>query len=61
MIDYRKIRNSKQCVVWTRVSTKYQEDNGGSLKSQKESCISKRHLLEQGKPLLSNPKPKQVL
>lgn len=38
MIDYRKIRNSKQCVVWTRVSTKYQEDNGGSLKSQKECC-----------------------
>lgn len=38
MIDYRKIKNSKQCVVWTRVSTKYQEDNGGSLKSQKECC-----------------------
>ena len=38
MIDYRKIRCSKQCVVWTRVSTKYQEDNGGSLKSQKECC-----------------------
>ena len=38
MIDYRNIRQSKDCVVWTRVSTKHQEDNGGSLESQKEHC-----------------------
>lgn len=28
-----------KCVIWTRVSTKYQEDNGGSLDTQKEKCI----------------------
>ena len=38
MIDYSNRRNSRECVVWTRVSTKYQEDNGGSLKTQKEIC-----------------------
>lgn len=38
MINYRNIRNGKTCVVWTRVSTKYQEENGGSLKTQKEIC-----------------------
>ena len=38
MIDYRNIRDGKDCVVWTRVSTKYQEDNGGSLESQKKFC-----------------------
>ena len=28
----------KNCVIWTRVSTKYQEDNGGSLSDQKSKC-----------------------
>ena len=28
----------KNCCIWTRVSTKYQEDNGGSLQTQKEKC-----------------------
>ena len=28
----------KSCVIWTRVSTKYQEDNGGSLQYQKDCC-----------------------
>ena len=28
----------KNCVIWTRVSTKYQEDNGGSLQYQKDCC-----------------------
>ena len=28
----------KNCVIWTRVSTKYQEDNGGSLSDQKNKC-----------------------
>ena len=30
--------DSKKCVIWTRVSTKYQEDNGGSLNYQQERC-----------------------
>lgn len=38
MIEYRNIRKSKECVIWTRVSTKHQEDNGGSLETQKETC-----------------------
>ena len=38
MINYNNIRNGKNCVIWTRVSSKYQEDNGGSLKTQKERC-----------------------
>ena len=29
---------TKNCVIWTRVSTKYQEDNGGSLHYQKDCC-----------------------
>ena len=29
---------SKKCVIWTRVSTKYQENNGGSLEYQRECC-----------------------
>ena len=29
---------SKNCFVWTRVSTKYQEENGGSLDDQKCKC-----------------------
>ena len=28
----------KSCVIWTRVSTKYQEENGGSLDYQKKIC-----------------------
>ena len=28
----------KNCVIWTRVSTKRQEDNGGSLDDQKCKC-----------------------
>ncbi|MBQ9309459.1 MAG: recombinase family protein [Bacteroidales bacterium] len=38
MIDYKNIRPGKNAVIWTRVSTKYQEDNGGSLESQKRIC-----------------------
>ncbi len=38
MIDYRIIREGRDCVVWTRVSTKYQEENGGSLETQRETC-----------------------
>lgn len=38
MIDYSNIREGKKCIIWTRVSTKYQEDNGGSLVSQRERC-----------------------
>lgn len=30
---------SKNCFIWTRVSTKYQEDNGGSLDYQKKLCL----------------------
>ncbi len=30
--------NQKICIVWTRVSTKHQEDNGGSLDYQKQVC-----------------------
>lgn len=28
----------KDCFIWTRVSTKRQEDNGGSLSDQKSKC-----------------------
>lgn len=28
----------EKCVIWTRVSTKHQEDNGGSLLYQKNCC-----------------------
>ena len=28
----------KKCFIWTRVSTKYQEDNGGSLDDQRYKC-----------------------
>lgn len=38
MINYSNIRNGRNCVIWTRVSTKHREDNGGSLSSQKECC-----------------------
>lgn len=30
--------NNKNCIIWTRVSTKYQEENGGSLDYQKAIC-----------------------
>ena len=30
MIEFRNKREGKVCVIWTRVSTKYQEDNGGN-------------------------------
>lgn len=30
--------NNKNCIIWTRVSTKYQEENGGSLNYQKAIC-----------------------
>ncbi len=35
----------KQCYIWTRVSTKYQETNGGSLDDQKHKCetFAKEH------------------
>lgn len=38
MINYGNKRGGRKCVIWTRVSTKYQEDNGGSLKTQEEIC-----------------------
>ena len=38
MINYRSDRKGKKCVIWTRVSTKYQEENGGSLDYQKTLC-----------------------
>lgn len=38
MIDYNNIRKGNKCIIWTRVSSKYQEDNGGSLDTQKELC-----------------------
>lgn len=35
----------KNCVIWTRVSTKYQEENGASLSDQKTKCelYAKQH------------------
>ncbi|MBR4499912.1 MAG: recombinase family protein [Paludibacteraceae bacterium] len=38
MINYRNDRKGKKCVIWTRVSTQYQEENGGSLDYQKTLC-----------------------
>ena len=38
MIKYSEVREGKSCVIWTRVSTKHQEENGGSLQTQKEVC-----------------------
>ena len=29
---------TNNCIVWTRVSTKYQEENGGSLDYQRTLC-----------------------
>ncbi len=34
----KESRTGNGCVVWTRVSTKYQEENGGSLDYQKSLC-----------------------
>ena len=31
-------RQGKNCVIWTRVSTAKQEENGGSLEYQKQLC-----------------------
>lgn len=31
--------NKENCVIWTRVSTKKQEDNGGSLQYQRDCCM----------------------
>ena len=38
MIKYSEVRDGKNCIIWTRVSTKYQQENGGSLQTQKEVC-----------------------
>ena len=38
MINYKNIRSGNNCVIWTRVSTKHQEENGGSLDEQKSKC-----------------------
>lgn len=38
MINYNYVREGKTCAIWTRVSTKHQEENGGSLESQKAFC-----------------------
>lgn len=38
MINYAYVREGKNAVTWTRVSTKYQEENGGSLETQKRIC-----------------------
>lgn len=38
MIKYNDVREGRNCVIWTRVSTKYQQENGGSLQTQKEIC-----------------------
>ena len=38
MINYGFVREGRNCVLWTRVSTRYQEQNGGSLETQREIC-----------------------
>lgn len=40
----------KNCVIWTRVSTKRQEDNGGSLDDQRCKCeaFAKKNDIEIG-------------
>ena len=38
MINYKNIRSGNNCFIWTRVSTKHQEENGGSLDDQKSKC-----------------------
>ena len=38
MINYRNIRTGNNCIIWTRVSTKYQELNGASLDEQRTKC-----------------------
>ncbi|CCY34927.1 putative uncharacterized protein [Alistipes sp. CAG:831] len=37
-MDKQQQRSGNGCVIWTRVSTKYQEENGGSLDYQKSLC-----------------------
>ena len=37
---------NKNCYIWTRVSTKHQEENGGSLDDQK--CRCERYARENG-------------
>ena len=38
----------KSCVIWTRVSTKYQEDNGGSLRFYKTTSPGVDLTLKEG-------------
>ena len=38
MINYKYIRTGSNCIIWTRVSTKHQEENGASLDDQKTKC-----------------------
>lgn len=38
MINYKYTRTGNNCIIWTRVSTKHQEENGGSLDDQKTKC-----------------------
>lgn len=42
----------EKCCIWTRVSTKYQENNGGSLETQKEECL--RFAKEHGMEVVNN-------
>ena len=35
----KNTRQGKNCVIWTRVSTAKQEENGGSLDYQQELCV----------------------
>ena len=52
MIDYSNIRKGNHCIIWTRVSSKYQEDNGGSLC---EKAYRGRYGLDFGiRPLFKN-------
>ena len=38
MINYKSIRTGNNCIIWTRVQTKPQEENGASLDDQKTKC-----------------------
>ena len=38
MINYKSIRTGNNCIIWTRVPTKPQEENGASLDDQKTKC-----------------------
>lgn len=35
----------KNCIIWTRVSTKEQEKNGGSLEAQRLCCTEYAYLM----------------